>query len=288
MVNNNVEVSEVTYNGEDVSEWIHNGVSVFTSAPVGTTYDFAYKNSIQEFTVEYTATYKLEVWGASGNYGQGSGATGYGAKGGYSCGYKKLRKGDKLYICTGGQGDYGGWHSSGGNHGGYGGYNGGGQGGMGNTSQGYWFGGGGGGATHIATVSGTLKEIGATEFITNGKGLIVAGGGGGGGAQKTSNGTGGGLSGGNETGGYYGTVYGGTQTSASQNASFGAGGQLTGNYGCGGGGGGLYGGGANGYNNGGAGGSGYIAGASDSAKGNLPDTQNGVWSGNGKAKITII
>ena len=36
---------------------------------------------------------------------------------------------------------------------------------------------GGGGATHIAKVTGKLADIGYTEFVTNGKGLIVAGGG---------------------------------------------------------------------------------------------------------------
>ena len=139
--------------------------------------------------------YKLEVWGA-----QGGGGSGFiGGYGGYSIGIVDLSSDETLYINVGGQGTF---TSGNGQHNSIyadGGYNGGGQGysytqwsgslGSGGTS-------GGGGTTHIATVTksdetgktGELKYLesykntgnssSANYYVSN-EILIVAGGGGG-------------------------------------------------------------------------------------------------------------
>lgn len=128
---------------------------------------FNYSGSIQTLEIAETGLYSLEVWGASGgaattnqNYSSHAGL------GGYSYGKINLTKGDRLYIVVGEQGGYGSGTNS------YGGppatYNGGGSGGI-NES------GAGGGATHIARVSGLLSQL---ENQKN-QILIVAGGGGG-------------------------------------------------------------------------------------------------------------
>ena len=194
----------------------------------------------QIFTVQVTGTYKLEVWGAQGGGTNG----GYGA---YSVGSIKLNKDQKLYINVGGNTSTG-----------TGGYNGGGS-----VVENVY---GGGGATHIATVSGLLSTLSSkTSNI-----LIVAGGGGGQG-DTYAGGAGGGISGVNGVGDDKGT--GGTQTAGGTGGSMGGG---TGTFGLGGsgdwyseslggGGGGYYGGGSGGGtgdNGGGGGGSGYIGNSS--------------------------
>ena len=196
----------------------------------------------QTFTVPETGTYKLEVWGAQGGGTNG----GYGA---YSVGSIKLNKDQKLYINVGGNTSTG-----------TGGYNGGGS-----VVENVY---GGGGATHIATVSGLLSTLSSkTSNI-----LIVAGGGGGEG-NSYAGGGGGGISGVNGVGDDKGT--GGTQTAGGTSVASGSGGSMGGGTGAfgiggtgdwyseslGGGGGGYYGGGSgggNGGNGGGGGGSGYI------------------------------
>ena len=247
--------------------------------------EFKYSGSSQKYTILKNGLYKLEVWGASG----GLAGAAPSSKGGYSAGYKILKKGTVLYICNGGVGKS---NSAGAT----GGYNGGGNGR--NYSNGVA--GGGGGATHIALVDGTLKDIGYDDFVANGKGLIVAGGAGGSGDNGYNDlgygGTGGGVTGGDATGKGAGAIggTGGTQSQGGNLAGFGYGGAGTsyGSYGIGGGGGGLYGGGVyNGHDVGGGGGSGYIAGVPEIVyKGTIytPSTSNGVNEGNGKATITYI
>ena len=193
----------------------------------------------QTFTVPTTGTYKLEAWG-----GQGGGTSGgYGA---YSTGVVNLTVGDILYLNIGGQAVNA-----------TGGYNGG---GTANTND-Y----GGGGATHIATVSGLLSTLSSkTSNI-----LIVAGGGGGQG-KSGDGGSGGGING---VKGFKGTADkgggGGTQTAGGScyesswcnNGSFGIGGDYKQGNNGGAGGGGYYGGGSStngGDYGGGGGGSGYI------------------------------
>lgn len=258
--------------------------------------DFAYTGDIQTLTIPSNGLYKFEVWGAAGGYN--------GGRGGYSVGYKSLSKGETIYIVVGGQGG-----STDGGAGDarsvtwcYGGYNGGGNGASAAIGSGA-----GGGATHIAKVTGTLASIGKASFDTNG--LLVAGGGAGGGyrwqGDSMPGGSGGGTSGGNGSGTGPGTVgQGGTQSTG---ASFGNGGSayVQGQddsqfrQGACGGGGGYYGGtggrstgyGSEGGLLAGGGGSGYIGGVPEvTYKGETytPSTSNGVQSGNGKAKITRI
>ena len=211
------------------------------------------------YTVLATGIYKLEAWGAQGGVkiAAGTSTTGYG---GYSVGNIKLSKGDVLYINVGGAG----LTTSSSNKVLQGGYNGGGKGYSYSDSRG---GASGGGATHIATVSGLLSTLSSSID----KILIVSGGGGGSdqccaGYSKVA-GSGGGYIG--ATGTYGNSIgYGGTQSSggygtdnskpSGYEGSFGQGGNCT-KYDCAGGGGGYYGGaaiiGGGGY---GSGGSGYI------------------------------
>lgn len=199
-------------------------------------YVFDYTGGEQTFTVPKTGYYKLEVWGSQG----GTHSTSIGGYGGYSTGIIKLNEADNLYVHVGGTTTA----ESGG-------YNGGGTG----VSNIYGLGRGGGGATHIATVSGSLASLSAK--INNI--LIVAGGGGGGaswtdGKQYFSGGGGGGISG--VVGVKYSagvTTVAGNQTSGN---AFGLGQNGTTAWSAGSGGG-LYGG-KSGKHSGGAGGSGYI------------------------------
>ena len=225
----------------------------------------------QTYTVPATGTYKLEVWGAQGGSTTYSSKTYRGGYGGYSVGSISLTKGQKLYINVGGAGK-GGISSSTFT----GGYNGGGA--ITHTDGSDHYHASGGGATHIATVSGLLSTLSSkTSNI-----LIVAGGGGGGYVHTYSTdytsigGEGGGIKGtdsttaasngkqglgGTQTAG--GKYKGSSETTSTIFGSFGKGGTPSASWGSAGGGG-YYGGGAsygetssNG-NTGGGGGSGYI------------------------------
>ena len=203
---------------------------------------FDYTGSEQTYIAPVDGYYNLEVWGAQGDVVADTGF------GGYSAGNVKLNKGDTLYVVVGQKGQYSG----------IGGYNGGGRGSTNNDST-YGYSTGGGGATHIASVKGTLSSIVASN---KDKVYIVAGAGGGHSGWQ-NNGTGG------SAGGYVGsngtgqTATGGSQTTGGSGDSatagnFGLGGSIIlGTHSAGGGGAGFYGGGSAG-NGGGAGGSGYI------------------------------
>lgn len=254
---------------------------------VGESQSFDYTGGVQTFTVPFNGVYKLEVYGAQG------GGTVYssGGKGGYSYGNVLLKKDSVIYIVVGGKGasdpyDFtypSSWWT--------GGYNGGGNGG---TNNSYCYkGSAGGGATHIATVSGLLSTLSSNKDAI----LIVAGGGGGGGTDGNTGctpyngGTGGGTNGGNGVNQGYPSeaANGGTQSSGGYGAcefgSFGKGGNIISGAkgGCGGGGG-YYGGGCSMYFNGGGGGSGYVGNCIDGTA----EMTNGVRSGNGYASITFV
>ena len=245
--------------------------------------EFFYTGGVRTFAAPYTATYKLEAYGAQG----GTVNANTGGLGGYSVGKYDLKQGDVLYVYVGGMAT-----------GKSGGFNGGGNGGFPADGAANAFpGGGGGGATHIATTDrGSLANYEAHQDEL----ILVAGGGGGATNQTTSmvwsGGAGGGLSGGEGISIDYegGTCSGGSQTTG---YAFGQG--MTGSNGInaawswsgsGGGGGGYYGGFANDgtmhnrYNEknaaSGAGGSGYIDGVRDGS------TTSGVREGNGYAVIT--
>ncbi|MBQ7885491.1 MAG: hypothetical protein IJ313_01205 [Clostridia bacterium] len=255
--------------------------------------NFAYTGSIQTFTVPVSGIYKLTVVGANGAYYL------YDTPhGGRSVGYKELKKGDVLYVCCGQAGAFDGKAA----------YNGGGAGIVPTGGNHNWRNpsGSGGGATHIALVTGTLAEIGEDN---QDKVLIVAGGAGGesghtgSGAFGTYDSEGG--SGGGNSGGKGGTNNGtftpavpGTQTSG---YGFGQGQKATvsvvwdeDNLCAGAGGGGLWGGyaGTN-HASGGAGGSGYIGGVPSIVyKGTTytPSTENNYNTAgtNGYATIELV
>ena len=251
-------------------------------------YEFAYTGSEQTFTASASGNYKLEVWGA-----QGGGSSG--GVGGYSIGSVSLEKNQIIYVNVGGTTTSG-----------TGGYNGGGS----ITDNVY----GGGGATHIANISGILSSLSSSKSSI----LLVAGGGGGTGAGYAG-GAGGGMYGvngsGEDTGKY------GTQSAGGSGGGMGGGAGSFGTGGSGswyseslgGGGGGYYGGGSGGGtgNNGsGGGGSGYIGNSlltnkvmycyncdessDESTKtisttcSNETATTNCAKQGNGYAKITYI
>lgn len=281
-------ISEPSTNLYDFEGWYTTADfsgSAITSIPAGTTgditlyakwaqksWEYSLTKAVETFTAPIDGLYQLEVWGGQGGWN--------GGKGGYSKGYIQLKQGTPLYVCVGGVGASNGTSTK---KNVAGGYNGGGS-----LSSAYWCG-AGGGATHIAKDNnrGVLSK-----YVDNkDEVLIVAGGGGG----YASGATGGGLTGG-------GGAAGGTQDAG------GVGNWTTGTFGKGGdgikaddngshahygaGGGGWYGGGGYRYAwTGSGGGSGYIGGVPDITHRGLPytsTTENGIQSGDGKAKITFI
>ena len=211
--------------------------------------EYAYTSSEQTFTAPSSGYYKLEAWGAQGGSYNSSY---YGGYGGYSTGIVFLNKNEQLKIYVGSTAISP-----------IGGYNGGGKG------SSYVGISGGGGATHIARVSGLLSTLSEKRDNI----LIVAGGGGGSfyeGGTGAIGGSAGGYLGNNGLYHIRGIPYGGSQTSGGTNAdsssisgSFGQGG--TGPDFSAGGGAGFYGGAAGGTDRSdqgdygtGAGGSGYI------------------------------
>ena len=273
------------YGGEGSYISVNGNVIMSSSGGKGASFilnvrkEYNYTGSVQTFTAETEGDYTLQVWGAEGgevsNGGEDPG------KGGYATGRVHLNQGSVLYICVGGRGGY--------NGGGAGGYD-------------AWWGrgGSGGGATHIASRNGVLRDLSAYKNSI----YLVAGGGGGAGGSQASSGAGGGYTGGvghspwpdGEC-----TVGGGTAAAPGRSGSegitiggFGYGGagisyypdeNISAMVNNGGGGGGWYGG-AGGdakqksYGCGGGGGSGYIGGVSGGSM------STGVRSGNGFAVIT--
>lgn len=232
---------------------------------IGNTLEFTGYQAMYKVTLP-RGYYKFELWGGQGGgagtntktYSEGS--VGQGGKGGYTTGvYAVTGSSQTFYLCIGGRGDEGAI--------GTGGYNGGGK--------AVGVGSGGGGATHIATADGLLKDISSSSVIA------VAGGGGG--AQSRAGGGGGGLNGEAGTKGCGGAGGGGSQTAGGTAGSCnnsngdaagtqpkagsfglgGAGGNGPDGKGAGAGGGGWYGGGGGGGDysqtddSGGGGGSGY-------------------------------
>ena len=158
-------------------------------------WNFDYRGSEQTFIVPTSGYYKLETWGAQGG---SYNTTYYGGYGAYSTGKIYLSKGETLYINVGGIGTSAKIKNVGG-------YNGGGDRSDVTSSDSYL--GTGGGATHIAKVSGLLSQLesykgeysDATGTYDSNKILIVSAGGGGSYYHNSSyygiGGSGGGISG---------------------------------------------------------------------------------------------
>ena len=140
------------------------GVYSSCSYEDGTTWNFDYTGSEQTFTVPCDGEYKLETWGAQG----GSTGTCTGGYGGYSQGTIISDTGKNIYVNVGGEGvGELTWVVK------AGGYNGGGNGTINSDKNSYNA--SGGGATHIATISGLLSTLNnKIQSI-----LIVSGAGGG-------------------------------------------------------------------------------------------------------------
>lgn len=234
---------------------------------VGESVTKSYTGGMQSFTVPDSGIYKLEAWGAGTSDTAYSSAS---ARGGYAMGYAKLKKGEILYVCVGGSGGYNGGGSGAWYH---------------DPVYAYFSCGSGGGATHIAKVTGLLSAIGETDFVTNGKGYLIAGGAGGSETYSIANGTVGGSNGGHGgTGGNNGHFgYGNNGASGDSR------------HGCGGGAG--YRGGtgssaaASGISGGGSGGTSWTGGVpSFEYKGTTyaPSSSSGQRNGNGQAVITLI
>jgi hypothetical protein len=204
---------------------------------VGDSQSFAYTGSVQEFIVPISGLYKLDVIGGGSH-----------VSGGHAFGHRLCEKGEIIYVAVGGRGNVNGAFNGGG---------------IGITYE-YpeWKsvpGSCGGGATHMALMTGTLAEIGASNID---KILLVAGGSGGyyyDNDGLCAGGAGGGTEGGSGQGKTDSKVdeYTRGATQSSGNA-FGVGASCSGFYG-GGGGGGLYGG-RTASTCSGSGGSGYIGG----------------------------
>lgn len=75
-----------------------------------TIWNFDFRNYVQTETIEYTGTYRLEVWGARGGNDTYADKCG---KGGYSKGQVRLTKGTIIYIYTGGTGSNGSFNGGG-------------------------------------------------------------------------------------------------------------------------------------------------------------------------------
>ena len=298
---NDIPIDDVTL----YAHWTWNGTCEYTKNQV--LFDNGITDIEQNLNLECPGDYKLEVWGAEGG---SYNSTYHGGKGGYSVGTITFTETDtNLFINIGGAGknsescssDYPGGYNGGGNS-----Y--------------HWinrnvYSASGGGATHIATVSGTLQQLGYTEAVTNGKLLIAAGGGGGGYvaanlSESAIGGAGGGLIGMNGTANTispsrYGL--GGTQTEGGKYAgngraipgfgSFGKGGDSSptaSESGGSGGGSGFFGGGGSTVA-GGGGGSSYIGGVTNgqtiAGDSEMPSPNGGTeigHSGNGYARITYL
>ncbi|MBR1874944.1 InlB B-repeat-containing protein [Candidatus Saccharibacteria bacterium] len=142
-----------------------------------TPYAYDYTGGEQTFTAPCNGYYKLEVWGAQG--GSSSVFNSRGGYGGYAVGISAINRNSKLYINTGGMPTetsdktiiY------------IGGYNGGGDNYPREAHDVLEY--AGGGATHIATVSGQLKYLSSyknTGGTNISKEILITSGGGGGGA----------------------------------------------------------------------------------------------------------
>ena len=214
---------------------------------------------VEEFTVPYTGTYKLQCWGAAGT--SKNSANFYGGKGGYSEGIWKSTI-DTLYVCVGQVGGM--WGSLSYNNK---------PDNMTNFPVGY----SGGGSTNITTTKrGELKNFASPDFR---KEVLIVAGGGGGLEWNGRSGAGGGFAGKDATdGSRKGT--GGSQDSGGITGAFPGGTSVNGMFGVGGygyaysdtykcndygaqGGGGWYGGGGASYAGAAGGGSSYVGGVTD-------------------------
>lgn len=257
---------------------------------VDTVYDFQYTGSYVPFTIPADGIYEFEVWGAKGGDASNGTQVGKGGLGGHAKGYRKMTKGEKIYIFNG---EHPATATSvyGGNNGGASGYS---------YTSSKNYGAAGGGATSIMTRTGAICSSTSSSTQSNNYNnreteiLIIAGGGGGGGVTsagvENKGGDGGGERGGNGSGG----AVGGRQisTGSYEYCNFGCAPSYSGSsttYS--GGGGGFFGGSYDRYGESAAGGSGWVGGvAAFTHNKKYYGTVNeaGVNEGNGYAYIRYV
>ncbi len=253
---------------------------------IDTVYDFPYTGNYVLFEIPADGIYEFEVWGAKGaDAVKSTDVVGKGGLGGHAKGFKKMTKGEKIYVFNGGCPDRG--TSGGANGGGYGG-----------SYNNYGTGAAGGGATSIMYRSGVIATYSSSSSSYKTREtdiLIIAGGGGGGGVTNdgiiNKGGDGGGERGEDGSGG----VFGGRQmsTSSSESYNFGTAQQssTSSSNTYSGGGGGYFGGNQDYRGQSGAGGSGYVGGvaAFTHNKKYYPTTNEvGVNEGNGYSFIRYV
>lgn len=183
---------------------------------------FKFSGSEQKYTSQYDGIYKIELWGAQGGNALGINNN-VGGKGSYVSGLISLPKGTNLFINVGGKGEDAnttGVHYDGNKRIALGGYNGGGS----VQGIGQCVGAGGGGATHVALVSGLISTLSQQKENV----LMVASAGGGASldinnrsAYEGTGGAGGILKGydGKTTGNTQCLAYGATQTTGGRSCS---------------------------------------------------------------------
>ena len=92
-------------NSSDIYTLINGSVDYSSNVceyEVGKVWNFSYTGSAQTFTVPCSGDYKIELWGAEGNYYHPSAdVSSYSGKGGYTAGNIKLRNSNNLYIYVG-------------------------------------------------------------------------------------------------------------------------------------------------------------------------------------------
>ena len=255
---------------------------------VTTVYDFPYTGNYVPFSIPADGIYEFELWGAEGGSAVKSTDTAKGGLGGHAKGYKKMTKGQTIYIFNGG---FPGTSTYSGANGGASGYT---------YSSSSNYGAGGGGATSITTRSGTLGSSSTSTQATNYKNreteiLIVAGGGGGGGITSAGTINAGGDGGGERGGDGSSGALGGRQISTGnyEYSNFGYAASYSGSSSTtySGGGGGYFGGNSGSKGESGAGGSGYVGGvAAFTYNKKFYGTVNeaGVNEGNGYAYIRYV
>lgn len=177
---------------------------------VDTVYDFQYTGTYTPFTIPADGIYEFEVWGAKGGDATDGTLVGEGGLGGHAKGYKKMTKGDKIYIFNGEHPTA----NSGGDNGGGNGYT--------YTSSKH-YGAAGGGATSIMTRSGYICSSSSSSYQASDYAdryeeiLIIAGGGGGGGVTAAGVANAGGAGGGERAGDGSNGALGGRQISTGSN-----------------------------------------------------------------------
>ena len=182
---------------------------------VDTVYDFQYTGTYTPFTIPADGIYEFEVWGAKGGDATDGTLVGEGGLGGHAKGYKKMTKGEKVYIFNGEHPETTSSSSkSGGDNGGGNGYT---------YSSSKHYGAAGGGATSIMYRSGYICSSSSSSYQSSDYAdryeeiLIIAGGGGGGGVTSAGIANAGGAGGGDRGGDGSNGALGGRQISQGSN-----------------------------------------------------------------------